>query len=77
MSAAPPRVPQDDADSGDRVPSDRGRRYYRWSDPDTGEIGGYECLEPGGYFSEKRGKKVRWVDAGPCPNTPRRTPAEQ
>ncbi len=53
--------------SGDPIPGDRGRRYYRWTDRETGEIGGHECLNPGGNFGTRRGKVVEWTEVGPCP----------
>ncbi|CCH34727.1 hypothetical protein ABZ816_29795 [Actinosynnema sp. NPDC047251] len=63
--------------SGDEIPGDRGKRYYRWTDPDTGEVGGHECLHPGGRFGERRGKQVRWTDVGSCPHAPQRTPGAE
>ncbi|WP_433265089.1 hypothetical protein ACQPZF_36945 [Actinosynnema sp. CS-041913] len=56
--------------TGDRIPTDNGRRYYRWVDPDTGDVGAYECLEPGGTFGTRRGKSVTWTDVGACPGDP-------
>ncbi|RKT57392.1 hypothetical protein [Saccharothrix australiensis] len=68
MSEDPGAGPPSRHRSGDPIPADRGRRYYRWTDPDTHEVGGYECLEPPGTFATKRGKEVTWTDVGACPS---------